>query len=65
MRLISVKKNHENIFRFVSILFMGDYKCDYILVWKGVMWMLWGRVKICENCIYAFLCVIINKKSHK
>ena len=26
------------------------------------MQMLWGRVKICENCMYTFLCVIINYK---
>ena len=32
MRIISVKKNYENIFRFVSILFMGDNKYDYFLV---------------------------------
>ena len=55
MRIISVKKNHGNIFRFVSILFIGDYKYNYFSVWKGVMWMLCGWVKICEDCMYTFL----------
>ena len=32
----------------------------YFLARKRTMVMLWGQVKICGDCMYTFLCVIIN-----
>ena len=34
IRIISMKRDHENIFIFVSIFFMGDYKYNYFFSMK-------------------------------
>ena len=43
--IFSIKMGSESIFRFVSILFKLDFKCNYFLVWKGVMGMFGGMGK--------------------
>ena len=45
MKILSMKRGYESIFRFVSILFKGDYKRNYLLVLKGVMVMFVGMSK--------------------
>ena len=40
-----IKMGSESIFRFVSILFKCDFKCNYFLVSKGVMGMFGGMGK--------------------
>ena len=34
MKIVSMKRGYESIFRFASILFKGDYKRNYLLVLK-------------------------------
>ena len=38
----SMKRDHENIFRFMSILFLRDFNVIIFLVWMGVIGMLRG-----------------------
>ena len=55
MTIFSIKRDHENIFRFIRILFYVILMCNYFLVWMGVTGMFGGISKIFSICKYPFL----------
>ena len=54
-----MKRDYESIFRFVSILFERDYKCNYFLVLKGFIGMFRGMGK---NFCGLWVCFFIDLK---
>ena len=54
MTIFSIKRDHENIFRFLSILFLCDFNVIIFLVWMRVIGMFGGISKIFSICKYPF-----------
>ena len=40
--------------QYAMVFYVDCFLLNYFLVWKGVMCMFEGRVKMCECCGYAF-----------
>ena len=40
-----MKRGYEDVFVFVGMVSVGDYKFNYFLVWKGVIGAFWGMGK--------------------